>query len=217
MRKEIRVWFTKKGAARFLSHLDLNRCMSRAIHMAKLPLWYTEGFNPHAFLTFASPLSLGFEGERESMDIRLIGEMPFDEVIRRLNRGLPEDIRVFDVTEPVMKAGEIAFAEYHIEFIDNDPEGLGEALWSVLRREALPVEKRTKKGTQTLDILPYFKGAGMLVLQNGVAMDVVLPAGSEGSVNPSLFLEAAERALGRPLFARVTRVRLLDREKREFR
>ena len=36
--------------------------MSRAFHKAKLPLWYTEGFNPHVFLTFAAPLSLGFEG-----------------------------------------------------------------------------------------------------------------------------------------------------------
>ena len=42
--------------------------MSRAFHKAKLPLWYTEGFNPHVFLTFAAPLSLGFEGRRESMD-----------------------------------------------------------------------------------------------------------------------------------------------------
>ena len=53
--------------------------MSRAFHKAKLPLWYTEGFNPHVFLTFAAPLSLGFEGRHESMDIRLIEDMPYPE------------------------------------------------------------------------------------------------------------------------------------------
>ena len=86
MRKDVRVWFSKTGTARYISHLDLNRCMSRAFHKAKLPLWYTEGFNPHVFLTFAAPLSLGFEGRRESMDIRLIEEMPYAELIEKAER-----------------------------------------------------------------------------------------------------------------------------------
>ena len=77
--------------------------MSRAFHKAKLPLWYTEGFNPHVFLTFAAPLSLGFEGRHESMDIRLIEDMPYPELIEKLNAGLPHDIRVWAVTEPEMK------------------------------------------------------------------------------------------------------------------
>ena len=92
MRKDVRVWFSKTGTARYISHLDLNRCMSRAFHKAKLPLWYTEGFNPHVFLTFAAPLSLGFEGRHESMDIRLIEDMPYPELIEKLNAGLPHDI-----------------------------------------------------------------------------------------------------------------------------
>lgn len=217
MRKEIRVWFSKKGASRFISHLDLNRCMSRAIHRAKLPVWYTEGYNPHVFLSFAAPLSLGFEGERESMDIRLIEEMPYDLLLERLNAGLPPDIRAYEVTEPVMKPGEIAFAEYHIVFSGGDPEGTSEALWRILHNDALIVEKKTKKGAQQVNILPYFKNAGILVLGGGVMMDVTLPAGSEGSVNPSLFLEAVEPHLGASVLAKVQRLRLLDREKREFR
>ena len=112
MRKDVRVWFSKTGTARYISHLDLNRCMSRAFHKAKLPLWYTEGFNPHVFLTFAAPLSLGFEGRRESMDIRLIEEIPYAELIEKLNAGLPHDIRVYAVTEPEMKGNDVANAEY---------------------------------------------------------------------------------------------------------
>ena len=45
--------------------------MLRAVHKAKIPLWYTEGYNPHAFVTFALPLSLGFRGNRESMDMKI--------------------------------------------------------------------------------------------------------------------------------------------------
>ena len=114
--KTVRVWFEKKDTARYISHLDLNRCMSRAFHKTKLPLWYTQGFHPHVFLTITMPLSLGMIGLRESMDIRLTEEMAGEEIIRRLNTALPLDIHVFDVTEPVMKAKDVAWASYEIVY-----------------------------------------------------------------------------------------------------
>ena len=57
----VRIWFKKMGMSRYVSHLDLMRAMTRAIRRANLPLWYTEGFNPHPYMTFALPLSLGME------------------------------------------------------------------------------------------------------------------------------------------------------------
>ena len=107
--RTVRIWFQKIGTARFISHLDLTRCMSRAIHRAKIPLWYTQGFNPRAFLTFALPLSLGVAGERESVDIKLEDDGPSnEELVVRLNEALPNDLPVLAVTEPVMKPGKIA-------------------------------------------------------------------------------------------------------------
>ena len=54
----IRVWFTKTGEASYISLLDLQRVMQRAFKRSGLPVWYTLGFNPHIYITFASPLSL---------------------------------------------------------------------------------------------------------------------------------------------------------------
>ena len=128
--KSTRIWFHKFGTAKYISHLDLNRCVARAFHKAKLPMWYTEGFNPHAFVTFALPLSLGIEGKHESMDIRLLEDMPKEEIIHRLNDALPKDIRVYDVTEPQMKPGKIAYADYEIRYAadERDPRILKEEL-----------------------------------------------------------------------------------------
>ena len=75
MLKNVRILFSKMGRAKYVSHLDLVRTMTRAVRRADIPLWYTEGFNRHPYLTFAAPLSLGYEGLRESMDIRLEEEM----------------------------------------------------------------------------------------------------------------------------------------------
>ena len=41
----VRIWFAKEGKVKYISHLDVMRCMSRAVRRARLPLWYTEGFS----------------------------------------------------------------------------------------------------------------------------------------------------------------------------
>ncbi len=53
----VRAFYKKTGRLKYISHLDINRCMQRAIKMSGLPVWYTEGFNPHAYVTFASALT----------------------------------------------------------------------------------------------------------------------------------------------------------------
>lgn len=112
--KKIRVLYEKKGRARYISHLDINRLMQRVLKRAGLPVWYTEGFNPHMYLTFALPLSLGCESEAEYMDFRLTEDLPFDEICRRFNDSLPEGIHVREAFAPIHKTAEIARADYRI-------------------------------------------------------------------------------------------------------
>lgn len=50
--QKVRLFFTKLDRAKYISHLDMNRCMSRALKRSGLPVWYTGGFNPHMYLTF---------------------------------------------------------------------------------------------------------------------------------------------------------------------
>lgn len=216
LRKDVRVWFSKTGTARYISHLDLNRCMSRAFHKAKLPLWYTEGFNPHVFLTFAAPLSLGFESRREAMDIRLIEDMPYPELIEKLNAGLPHDIRVWAVTEPVMKANDIANAEYIMRLETDDTEKALSDMQYVLSQPEILVEKHAKKGNKIVDIKPNFCDMQFEAQEGELVMTVRLPAGNQGGINPMLFVDAAEKLLETELLVRVERTKLFDENFREF-
>ena len=50
---EIRLRFSKTGRAKYIGHLDVNRVMSRALRRAGIPLWFTEGYNPHAYMRFS--------------------------------------------------------------------------------------------------------------------------------------------------------------------
>ena len=101
-------------------------------------------------LTITMPLSLGMIGLRESMDIRLTEEMAGEEIIRRLNTALPLDIHVFDVTEPVMKAKDVAWASYEIVYRPENctpPGGSGQAAGAFVPGRDIGIQAH-QKGAQ---------------------------------------------------------------------
>ena len=69
--QNVRMVFAKEGLAVFISHLDLLRCVSRALARACIPVKYTQGFNPQPYLIFSPPLSLGYAGYAELCDFSL--------------------------------------------------------------------------------------------------------------------------------------------------
>ncbi len=186
--------------------------MHRAVQKAKIPLWYTEGFHPHAFLTFALPLSLGVDGHRESMDIKLEGEVSVPEMMERLNAALPMGIRVFDVTEPVMKPGKIAYASFVAR---TEPEGesvqaLQESFQTLLARPEILVEKRTKSGVKEIDLKGFLKDVSISAEPDCLKLELVLPAGSTENVNPGLFFDALKKYENKEPLVRLERTNLYD-------
>lgn len=218
--KNARIWFKKDYECRYISHLDLNRCMLRALHKSKLPVWHTEGFNPHPFATFPLPLSLGFRGINECMDVKLEDDnYSFEEIISKLNDCLPKGIQVFDVTEPLMKAGKIAFAKFSIKLSCDkiNSSTVSEKLSEFLSLEKIEVEKKSKKGLKTVDIKQGIKTAQVEEKFDFVILDVVLSAGSSDNVNPNLIVSAFENYLQMPVYADVTRIDLYNSDIELFR
>ncbi len=209
--KTVRVVFSKMGRARFISHLDLVRTMTRVMRRAGIPLWYTEGFNRHPYLTFAAPLSLGYEGLRETMDLRLETDMPYEELVERLNAALPEGFEAVSAAEAMCKAGELAGAVYRLT-LSCAPE----VVTSLLAQPEIPVEKRTKKKTvKTVDIRPAFANARIEGTADGCEVLVTLPTGND-PVNPRLLLQALN-ADGAVYTMRVLRLELLIADGKPFR
>ena len=75
----VRISFEKKNEASYISLLDLQRVMQRVLKRSGLPVWHTLGFNPHIYMTFACPLSLGQESECECVDVKTEAEAGGDE------------------------------------------------------------------------------------------------------------------------------------------
>ena len=217
--KNVRVWFKKRLECRYISHLDLNRVMIRAIVKSRLPVWRTEGFNVHPYITFALPLSLGFTGEKETMDMRILDDNLSLSVIKEeLNKCLPNGIDVFDVTEPKCKPGVIASAKFKMRLSCDEisTEELYLKLVETLNSDEILVDKKTKKGIKKIDIKEYFKDAKHYDTDNDVVVRVMLPAGSTTNINPTLLVKALNEKYNIEVYYDITRVDVFDTEGRPF-
>ena len=190
----VRVWFHKTGPIRYISHLDLMRTMTRAIRRSGIDLWYTEGFNPHPYMTFALPLSLGMQSVCESMDIRIEGDATNEEICRALQSVMPDGIFVTAVKEPVLDPKFIAFARFSVAFENAaDPALLRQKTDTLLSGDSLIVQKLGKKGhkkvMKEIDLLQSLQSYSLHVDGDSLMLELVLPAGSVSNVNPSLLCD----------------------------
>jgi len=91
---KLRLQITKGEEVRYISHLDYASAVERAIIRAKLPAAYSEGFNPHMKLSFASALAVGVTSEAEYMDIDFKEDVDLNLVVCKLKAALPLGIVV---------------------------------------------------------------------------------------------------------------------------
>ena len=189
----VRAVFEKKGRAKYISHLDLNRCMLRTFRRSGLPIWYTEGFNPHPYYSFALALSLGYESVCEILDFNLNEDIPFEVIRDKLNEVMPEGMRVVSVAEQKMKITRIAKAEYSFSLFSENTSELLKNINELLESDQILVDKKTKKGIKTVDIKPETEVGKCEVTEKSVDMIIRLPAGTQTNYNPNLFFDALEK------------------------
>lgn len=206
--RSVRVFFKKEGRTKYISHLDLNRFMLKIIRKSKIPVWFSEGYNPHPYITFALPLSLGFESDYEVMDIRLDDDSySNDSVFNALSGLLPVGFELIKCSDPIMKAGQVCFADYKIVFDSEDSSVVNE-LYSFLQSDSIVSSKKTKKGTiKEIDLKNYIKDFSL----NGTTLNLTLAAGGSNNLNPKLVLDAysSSKSVSLPYYT-ITRTMLYN-------
>ena len=194
---DVRMFFEKTGMAKFISHLDTVRCVTRAMKRANVPIWFTEGFNPHAFMSFAMPLSLGFESYCETVDFRLTEDVNLEELAEKLNNALPVDITVKKIAIPQMSPNDIRWAEYKIIF-NNPDEILLKTAEKTLLSEEIIVEKKTKQGrkkvAKEVNIKEHIKSFELKNENGKLVLKTVLSSGTSVNINPMLLIGALVRS-----------------------
>jgi len=203
--KTARVKYRKVGHLQYISHLDLQRTISRVLVRAGIPMWYTQGFNPHAKVVFGLPLSVGAQSECEYVDLRIDRDMPASEIKERLNAHLTEEMRVEKVYFPDVNSSlnDIGWAEYGITV---QSTGLKEedaaAFAAYLTASPLLAEKQSKSGIKTVDIAQLVKSIdATFVPADGdtlprIQMTALLSASDTAYLNPELLIKALRDRFG---------------------
>ncbi len=191
----VRIRFEKTGEASYISLLDMQRVMQRVLKRSKLPVWYTQGFNPHIYMTFSCPLPLGQESLCESVDVKTEDDnADFSTWMEELNKIMPAGIHVYKVAPVDKKADAIAFADYTIRY----SAAAAAMLDQYNAAENAMVEKRSKHATKMVDLkeyapsLPYEKDGEFVVVK------LRLPASGSMTVNPSLLTGYLDTQFGLP-------------------
>ena len=198
MMKPMRLFYEKTDTAKYISHLDINRCMQRAMKRAGIPLWFTEGFNPHAYLTFPLPLALGYESVYECVDFRLVEEMSEEEIVSRLNGVFPMGLRAVSAAAPQNKSLQIVSASYEVrlQLLDTDADKTKAILEAFFAQPEIKAIKRTKKGEKEVSLKEHLKELALSVDGEEVLIKITLPAGNDFNINPTLVLDSFAKDTG---------------------
>ena len=220
--REVRLRFSKTGRLKYISHLDINRAMSRALKRAQIPLWYTEGFNPHPYMSFSLPLSLGVESLCESVDLRIIGDITNDEIKNRLNNVLPQDIKIVDVYDDFRDNSEIVYSDYVFKFEFKDNEAAFEKIKNVLSSDEIIALKKGKQGRKRVmketNIKSFIDKYSISIRNDVIVLNIRLLAGPEKNLNPSLLFDTIIRLIDMDFeWKSIARISILDKDYKEFR
>ena len=145
----MRITFSKFGKARWIGNLDLHRTWARILRRAKVPIAYSQGFNPQPRMQLASALPLGSMSECEILDIWVLEAITTTTLQNNLATGLPSGIEVIDITAVDLKEkslqSRLRAAEYIIELEDYiDLKVLQEIIDKLLSMKSIIRQNRGK-------------------------------------------------------------------------
>lgn len=151
--------FEKSERIRHIGHLDIQRAVQRGLRRSGLPVAYSNGFNPHILVTFASALSTGACGRREIMDVTMAQPVTEKEFLEKMNQAMPPELHLIQARgigdrHPALMATLVA-AVYDLTFRDEE-EGrqVIAAIPELLRMESVPGVRKTKTGMKECDLKP---------------------------------------------------------------
>ena len=203
--KYIRFKFRKVGDLQFISHLDLQKAMAKVLVRAKAPLWYSKGFNPHAKLIFALPLSVGAQSECEYLDVRVERAIPPLALMEHINFELTEELRFLDAYYPETMLEDIYWAEYDFEIkTAGADENLAREIENILTAEQVIILKKAKDKYKKIffkeiDIAPYIRDVSVSFEDGLVKINAKLSASinqTHPHINPENIVTMLKDKLG---------------------
>jgi len=197
----IRTKFRRGDEVKFISHLDLMKVFERAIRRARLPIVYSQGFNPHPGMVFGLPLSVGVTSDAEYGDFEVIDdELSVPEFMERLNAQLPQGVEITAAKQRQSKQNimaTIAASEYIVVVgtkSECNEKNLKVSIDKYLAQNEIIIEKRTKSGMKDTNIRDMIFDLDFELQPCGtyniIKLTMLVSAGSKANLKPDLLIES---------------------------
>jgi radical SAM family uncharacterized protein/radical SAM-linked protein len=149
--RRFRITFSKRGPARYLSHLELVRAFVRAFKRAGVSLLHSRGFHPMPKLSFVSALPVGTESLHEILEVRCHDPSPDRPLRDRINEQLPSGLEIRTLHVVDREAESLKVKESHYEISFNGVKIAEGGLHRFLASRSFPLIKKGKAGHRTID------------------------------------------------------------------
>lgn len=184
--------FQKTGLMIYISHLDLQRLFRRTIKSCGYKIIYSQGFNPHPKMSIAQPLSLGYIGLQEYMEIELDSDIDPDLIKDNINDQLPDGVKITRVKKQSDDIKSISaltvYAEYSIDFSETDILLSNNMINQFLSQEEIYGKRRQKKTKKIIEV-PIKDKIRSMAVEDGL-LKFVVDCGSNSNLNPEILLKS---------------------------
>ena len=195
----IRAEYEKKDQVKYISHLELMNTFRRSFRRAKLPVRYSQGYNPHIIFSMSQPLPVGMVGYSEYFDLELKENLSFDLLKNQINKFLPKGLKIFEITEISDKDKSLqaivntAIYEYDMALKDENVNSEKIISDFVNEKEIEITRYRRNKDDRMIDLAPMIYD-GQVKEHN--IWELTISTGSSGNVRPQEVIRALKIKTG---------------------
>ncbi len=183
-----RIKLTKENELRYISHLDWQNTIHKALFRSGLKLAFSQGFNPTPKTSLGIALPIFYESKTELIDLDLKDNLKPEEIEAALTKVVPQNIKIIEVVKISKETKSIdttaQWAEYECSVLKEGILNFKELMYIINKissSDEIFIEKKTKKGIKKLiNVKPSIKSASiiddklMLVLKTG--QNTVIPS-----------------------------------------
>lgn len=191
--KWMRIQFTKLEEVRFISHLDLMRALMRAFRRSRVPIAFSQGFNPHHQVSMGPPLAVGVTSTGEYMDVQLAEEITVDDFFAMLKPQMPRGLDLvrgeFIPDNAPSLMAQIDQAVYLVRMKTHlEKAGIEQVLREFYSQRNIIIT-RQRKGKE-VDLKPLIRELKLLYAGDEPVLQMRVQTGSKGNARPEEVMAA---------------------------
>lgn len=194
----LRVQFAKLDEAKYISHLDLMRALSRTFRRAEIPIGFSQGYNPHHLISMGGALAVGLTSTAEYMDLDFSEAITPEEFLQATRSQMPPGLELIKAEEISTSVNslmaQINIAVYLVKVKTSlEKEGIEQVLREFKSQKEILVTRVRKKKVREVDLKPLVHEVKLLYIEDEPFLQIRVQTGSKGNARPEEVMEVLAR------------------------